>query len=131
KFRNLRVQGVRSDLTMGELREIRGYIEALFNARPALVQATLNTVLGEKLAESARQAQEIQSWATTARCPLPAAFVSGSSLVTELLNNAAQQARLPRFREQAETLINYHEILRELTEFKRDHGATFISIREF
>jgi hypothetical protein len=30
KFRNLRVQGVRSDLTMDELRAIRGYIEALF-----------------------------------------------------------------------------------------------------
>ncbi|MEI7768477.1 MAG: BREX system P-loop protein BrxC [Chloroflexales bacterium] len=133
KFRNLRVQGVRSDLTMDELRAIRGYIEALFtvNPRPALQQASLNNVLGEKLNESARQAQSVQSWAVTARCLLPIAFESGSSLVTELLNNGSPQARLPRFKEQADTLVSYHELLRGLVDFQREHGAEFVNIREF
>ena len=133
RFRNLRVQGVRSDLTLEELRTIRGYIESLFSvtSRPALQQASLNNVLGEKLAESARQAQAVQAWAATARCPLPTAFESGSSLVTELLNNGSPQARLPRFQEQADTLVSYHELLRGLVEFQHEYGAEFGNIREF
>ncbi|PDW00256.1 BREX system P-loop protein BrxC [Candidatus Chloroploca asiatica] len=131
RFRSLRVQGVRSDLTMEELREIRGYLEALFGARPALVQASLNTALGEKLQLSDQQAADVQRWAATARCPLPPTFESGRSLIAELLNTAAPQARLPRFREQAETLASYHNLLHQLSEYQRDHGSEFANIRDF
>src|SRR6185295_12528319 len=51
KFKALRVQGVKSDLSAAELQQIRGFIEALFGVKPNLVQATLNSVLGEKLGE--------------------------------------------------------------------------------
>src|SRR5262249_3046045 len=123
--------GVKSDLSMAELQEIRGYIEALFGVKPALVLATLNTVLGDKLAETSRKAQEVQTWANTARCPLPQVFESGNSLVAELLNNGSAPARLPRFREQADTLLHFHDTLHHLLDFKRDHGAEFGNVREF
>jgi hypothetical protein len=131
RFRNLRVQGVRSELTMAERQQIRGYIETLFRTKPALVDATLNTVIGEKLAETARQAGEVQSWANMVRCPLPQAFESGSSLVAELLNSSTPQVRLPRFREQAGALVEFHTLLHGLQEFQRDHGSEFGNVREF
>ncbi len=131
KFRALRVQGVRSELTMAERREIRRDMEQLFNVKPVLVDATLNSVLGENLTAMARRAQEVHDWATTARCPLPPAFASGQSLVTEFLNNAAPQVRLPRFREQAEVLLQFHALLQQLIAFKQDHGPEFISLHDF
>ncbi len=131
RFRNLRVQGVRSDLTMEELRTIRGYMDVLWNERPALVQATLNSVLGEKLEQTYQQAERIQQWAATARCPLPAAFESGNVLVQELLNQTAPQTRLPYFLEQAQTLIDYQEQLQQLTTFQRDHGPDYMMLRDF
>src|SRR5207247_8172820 len=89
-FKTLRIQGIRTDLGMQQLQAIRGYMETIFSfsVKPALVPATLNTVLGEQLTELARQAQSVKSWATTARCPLSLAFESGSSLVSELLDSA-------------------------------------------
>lgn len=130
KFKNLRVQGVKSELGVAELQQIRGYIETLFHTKPALVAATLNTVLGDRLNETAKQAQEVQQWAATAQCPLPLAFDSGNSLVTELLNNANPVVRLPRFHEQADTLINYVTTLQTITAFQRDHGADYTAMRD-
>lgn len=131
KFRNLRVQGVRSELGIPELQQIRGYLEALFRVKPALVAATLNTTLGDKLAETMRQAQTLQSWAATAQCPLPLAFESGNSLLTELLNNANPAARLPRFREQADTLTGYMTLLHQIGAFQRDHSTHYGELRDF
>jgi hypothetical protein len=131
KFKALRVQGVKSDLSMAELQQIRGYIEALFGVKPNLVQATLNTMLGEKLGELARKAHDVQNWANTARCPLPLAFESGNSLVVELLNNTSPAARLPRFREQSDALMHFNEVLHGALDFRRDYGQEFIKLNEF
>ncbi len=131
KFKALRLQGVKSDLSMTELQQIRGYIEALFGEKPSLVQATLNTELGKQLGELARQAQDIQNWANTARCPLPLAFESGYSVVTELLNNASPAARLPRFREQSDAIMHFNDVLHNAVDFRRDNGEEFIKLNEF
>ncbi|MCG8347006.1 MAG: BREX system P-loop protein BrxC [Chloroflexales bacterium] len=131
KFKALRVQGVKADLSMGELQQIRNSIEALFGIKPKLVPATLNSELGDQLAELTRKAQDIQNWANTARCPLPTAFESGASLVTELLNNANPAARLPRFREQSETLMHFNDVLRRALDFRRENGQEYIELQEF
>jgi hypothetical protein len=131
KFKQVRVQGMRSDLTMHELQQIRGYTEALFGIKPALVAATLNTALGDQLATTTQQVQTIRQWASTAQCPLPQTFEAGSSLVEELQHMAVPHARLTRFREQAETLLGYMETLHELAAFQQQHGATFSSVRDF
>lgn len=131
KFKALRVQGIKSDLSMAELQEIRGYIEALFGVKAQLVQANLHKVLGEQLGTLAREAREVQSWASTARCPMPMAFESGSLLVNELLNSASEAARLPRFRDQHEALFQFSELLQHLREFRRDSGQEFIRLNEF
>src|SRR5207248_4000637 len=101
RFKALRVQGVRSELGIQELQQIRGYVEAIFGTKASLVAATLNSVLAEKLSGTVQQAQEIQQWASTAQCPLPVAFESGSSLLADLLNTASPAVRMPRFLEQA------------------------------
>lgn len=131
RFRVLRVQGVKSDLSARELLEIRGYIEALFGVKPNLVQATLNAALGEKLAELSHKAHDVQSWANTARCPLPQAFESGTSLVADLLNNANPAVRLPRFREQNDALLHFNDLLHAALDFRRDHGKDYIRLNEF
>ncbi|GAB4206668.1 MAG: BREX system P-loop protein BrxC [Roseiflexaceae bacterium] len=131
RFKALRVQGVRSDLGMPELQEIRRAIEALFGAKPTLVQATLNTVLGDKLAELAQRVREVQSWANTARCPLPPTFESGAALVAELLNNGSAAARLPRFREQHEALGTFSDTLGRVQQFQREFGSEFVRLRDF
>jgi hypothetical protein len=130
-FKTLRVQGIRTDLDLPQLQAIRGYIETIFGVKPALVAATLNNVLGEQLTDIAKQAEQIKTWATTARCPLPLAFESGSSLVSELLNSATPSVRLTHFQEQWETLLRYTQLLEELTVFQREHGAEFLTARDF
>jgi hypothetical protein len=131
KFKALRVQGVKSDLSAAELQQIRGFIEALFGVKPNLVQATLNSVLGEKLGELARKAQDAHSWANTARCPLPLAFESGNSLVAELLNTTSAAGRLPRFREQSDALMHFNDVLNSVHDFRRDNGQEYIKLNEF
>jgi len=91
----------------------------------------MNNALGEQLTDIAGKAQHIRDWATTARCPLPLAFESGSSLVSELLNNATPSVRLTHFQEQWETLLQYTQLLQELTVFQREHGTAFLSVRDF
>ncbi len=130
-FKTLRVQGIRTDLDIQQLQAIRGNMQMIFGVKPALVPATLNNVLGEQLTELNKQAQNIKSWATTARCPLPLAFESGSSLVSELLDSAAPSVRLPQFHEQWETLQEYTQVLDNLTIFQRQHSAEFLTMRDF
>ena len=132
-FKTLRVQGIRTDLDIQQLQEIRGYMQTIFNfsIKPALVPATLNNILGEQLMELAGKAQNIKNWATTARCPLPLTFEAGSSLVSELLDSAAPSVRLTRFQEQWETLFQYTQMLDTLTIFQRQHGAEFLTMRDF
>ena len=130
-FKSLRIQGIRTDFGMQQLQEIRGYMETIFGVKPALVPATLNNVLGEQLTELAKQAQGVKNWAATARCPLPLAFESSSSLVSELLDSAMPSVRLPHFQEQWETLHQYTQVLDNLTMFQREHGTEFLTVREF
>ena len=130
-FKTLRVQGIRTDLGLPQLQAIRGYIETIFGTKPPLVPATLNNALGEQLTDIATKAQRIKDWATTARCPLPLAFESGSSLVSELLNNATPSVRLTHFQEQWETLLQYTQLLQELIVFQREQGSAFLAVRDF
>jgi len=130
-FKTLRVQGIRTELELPQLQAIRGYMETIFGVKPSLVAAILNTVLGEQLTDVARQAEQIKNWASTARCPLPLAFESGSSLVSELLNSATLSVRLTQFQEQWETLLHYTQLLQDLTVFRREHGAEYLTVRDF
>jgi hypothetical protein len=130
-FKGLRVQGVRSDLSMQELLQIRGYTEAIFGVKPPLVVATMNNELGERLTTLANQAQSLQNWAHTAQCPLPLDFESGASLVQDLLNNAAASARLGGFLEQGDRLRSYADTLASLMQFQRDQGTQFSQVRDF
>ncbi len=130
-FKSLRIQGVRTDLGMQQLQTIRGSMETIFSVKPALVPATLNTILGEQLTNLSRQAHDVKSWATTARCPLPLTFEAGSSLVSELLDNAAPSVRLPHFQEQWETFLQYTQKLQDLIMFQREHGNDFLAVRDF
>jgi hypothetical protein len=132
RFRGLRVQGVRSEITISELQTIRSYIEAIFGgARPPLVAATLNNLLGEQLAGMGRRAVEVESWANTAQCPLPLEFQAGTARVNELLNNPAQNVRLPAFAAQGDRLIGYSTLLDGLAAFRQEQGAAFTRLRDF
>ncbi|MBN1139877.1 MAG: BREX system P-loop protein BrxC [Anaerolineae bacterium] len=130
-FKGMRVQGVRSELSMPELLQIRSAMETVLGVKPALVVATLNNVLGERLADLAGRAQTLRGWANTAQCPLPVEFESATSLVQDLLNNAAPSARLRGFLEQGDRLRAYAGQMEDLTAFRRDQGALFIQVRDF
>ena len=131
RFRTLRVQGVKSELGVEQLQQIRGFLDIIFDVRPSLVAASLSNTLGEKLTESAKTSKEVEDWASTAGCPLPISFGKGRSIVEELLNNNLPQARLPRFLEQAETLQTYTETLEKLVEFRKARSTEFAAVREF
>ena len=130
-FKALRVQGIRTDLDIQQLQEIRGYMQMLFGIKPSLVPVTLNNVLGEQLTELNKQAQAVKSWASTARCPMPLAFEAGNSLVGDLLDTAVPSVRLPLFQEQWETLQEYIQVLDNLTNFQRQHGSMYQTMRDF
>lgn len=132
RFRGLRVQGVRSELGIPELMQIRGYVETIFSiTRLPLVAATLNNALGQALATMAGRAGQVRAWAVTAQCPLPQAFEASTELVGELVNNPAQNVRLAAFRDQADRLVAYATTLDALTTFQREQGATFTQVRDF
>jgi hypothetical protein len=132
-FKALRVQGIRTDLSMQQLQAIRGYLETIFNftAKPSLVAATLNNVLGEQLTELNKQVQSVKTWASTARCPLPLDFESGSRQVSDLLNSAVPSVRLPLFQETWETLMHFAQRLQNIMIFQREHGSEFLTVRDF
>ena len=131
RFKSVRVQGVRSELSVQELQTLRGYVEAIYGVRPALVPATLHNLLGEKLAGTAQQAKALQAWATTAQCPLPVEFESGSELVTELANSSTPTVRLSRFLAEAAILLTFRELLETLADYQQQHGARFQELRDF
>ncbi|MFQ5342150.1 MAG: BREX system P-loop protein BrxC [Anaerolineae bacterium] len=130
EFKRVRVQGVRSDLSMRELMQIRDAIQRMYGVKTDLIPATLHSTLGERLAETAGQAQELQQWARTAQCPLPLEFDSGTELVSELLNSGVPARRLPTFLEQADRLVAYSKQLQDLLQFRTDHGRTFTDVRD-
>ena len=132
-FKALRVQGIRTDLSMQQLQAIRGYMETIFNynTKPALVAATLNNALGEQLSELNKQAQSVKNWANTARCPLPLDFEAGSSQIDDLLNSAVPSVRLPLFQERWETLLHFTQLLQRIIIFQREHGTEFPTARDF
>ena len=51
-FKTLRVQGIRTDLDIQQLQEIRGYMQMIFGVKPAVLIPTLNNVLGEQLTDA-------------------------------------------------------------------------------
>lgn len=130
-FKGLRVEGVRSDLGVQELLQIRGHMEVTFGVKPALVAATMNNALGEQLAAVASRAQAVQGWADLTQCPLPLAFGSDASLVQELLNSGAAAVRLASFLEQADRLRGFIEQLRGLESFQREQGSRWLQVRDF
>ena len=112
--------------------QIRGYIETIFGVtRLPLVAATLNNALGQALATMAARAGQVRAWAVTAQCPLPQAFEASTELVTELVNNPAQNVRLVAFRDQADRLVAYATALDALAIFQREQGSTFTQLRDF
>lgn len=131
RFRSLRVQGVRTELDMSTLVEIRNSLRTIFalaNSVP-IVAATLNSVLAEQLGRAAERAGDLDVWATTIQCPLPLAFQSGSSLVQELLNIGAATRRLSAFRDQREQVAAFVALLAELETFRVEQGPRFGEVR--
>lgn len=131
RFKGLRLQGVKSDLSPKDLQELRGYLEVLFGVKPALVPATLHRELGNGLTQWAEQAQALEHWASTARCPLPPLVNSGAEVVRELLGLTTPAARLPRFREQVQTLIEFQQALQAGESFRNNHGEDFLAVSAF
>jgi hypothetical protein len=112
--------------------QIRGYVETIFGVtRLPLVAATLNNALGAALTTMAGRASQVRAWAATAQCSLPQAFEASTELVTELVNNPAQNVRLVAFRDQADRLVAYATALDALATFQREQGATFTQVRDF
>jgi len=130
-FKNLRVQGVKSDLDTATLRDIRAEFEALFVRKPALVAATLHNELGTELAALAARALAVADWAAAAQCPLPAAFDAGRGLAEELAGASAVVGRLRIFHERHQDLGGYVALLDALEAFRREHGAAFGTLRDF
>src|SRR5262249_25077982 len=104
RFKTVRVQGVKAELSVQDLQTLRGYVEAIYGVNPSLVPATLPSVLGDKLAGTAEHVRIIQAWASTAQCPLPASFEAGAELVGELAASGTATVRLTRFLAEADTL---------------------------
>jgi hypothetical protein len=106
-------------------------MEVIFGSKPDLVAATMSNRLGQELTQVAGRAQAVRQWAGTAQCPLPVEFESGSSVVTELLNTAAANARLKQFADEWSRLNQFAEQLQALEEFRRDHGPKYPELRDF
>ncbi len=130
-YKTVRVQGIRTEIGIRELQEIRGYVETIFGVKPALVTAIMNDKLKEQLQTMQKQAQDIEIWANIAMCPLPLQFESGNSLTQELLDSNAPNVRLPHFMREWEILLEYVKLLRNLSSFKVEHGREFVDVRGF
>lgn len=120
-FKGLRVQGVRSEVTIPELMTIRGYLEASFNVRPPLVAASMSNALGEQLAGFAPRPRLA---AMGRGCPVPStvAFKSGTIVVEDLRGSATASVQLARYLEQADRLREYAELVEALGRFRRRAG---------
>ncbi len=131
RFKALRVEGVQENVPVESRRQIRTHLDLMFGVKPALIESTLSNVISEQLQKVAQDAQQIRSWAATAQCPLPLAFESVTSLVSEILATSAPNARLPLFLEQVEPLQSYLELLDALGQFQREQGSTYQQVRDF
>ncbi len=130
-FKALRVQGVRSDIDSATLKLVRAEIEALFGVKPPLVASTLHNELGSALGNLGTRAGSIQSWASTAQCPLPPSFAAGRALVDDLIAAGVPAQRLQEFHDRVDALREYHDQLDRLDRFQRDNGAAFTDLRDF
>lgn len=131
RFKTVRVQGIKAELSAQELQTLRGYVEVIYGVKPSLVPATLHAVLGDKLAATAEQVRAIQTWASTAQSPLPAAFEAGAELIAELVASNTATVRLTRFLAEAETLLTFRELLDNLAEFHAKHADEYGRLRDF
>lgn len=131
RFKNVRVQGVKTDVDMKDLQRIRDYMDQIYAVRPSVIPATLSNVLGEKLAATESDAKAVEAWATTAQCPLPTSFMSGLEVVRELLQTAAAPVRLRLFLEQAERVAAFEALVARLKAFRAQHSATYLEMRDF
>ncbi len=133
RFRNARVQAVRSQLTPLELRDIRDDMRRLFSipARVAVIASALNGALQEKLEDLARRGEAVHQWASTAQCPVPQDFLAAKDTVQELLNIGAAERRLIAFRDQSGLLERYIELLARLETFRNEQEERFRRTRDF
>lgn len=131
RFKALRVQGVPAELSIVQLQQIRGFMEAIFGIKPDLVAATMGNRLGEELGKVDRRAKSVLQWAGTAQCPPPLAFESGASVVTELLNTGTANARLKQFSDEWPRINQFCEQLQALESFQREHGAVYQELRDY
>lgn len=133
RFRNMRVQAVKQDISTTELVAIRNSMAKVLEApaNTSVVVATLNNALGEALTKLASQLGEIITWAQTAQCPLPPELTSGQAIVQELLNIGATNQRLLSFRDQAETLQALRTQADGLEHFKSNESDSFQRVRNF
>jgi len=133
RFRHLRVQGVRSQLTPPELREIREALRQMFNVpnSVAIVAPALNGALAEKLTDLAQRGADVQSWTSAAQCPVPQDFLAGSNTIQELLNIGAAERRLIAYRDQSAILTRFIQLLAQLEHFRSEQEERFRTVRDF
>lgn len=133
RFRHLRVQGVRSQLTPTELRAIRDALRQMFAIanNTALVAPTLNAVLAEKLTDLARRGESVLAWTQAAQCPVPQDFLAGSNTIQELLNIGAAERRLIAYRDQQPVLQRFLALLDQLEQFRNEQDSRFRDMRNF
>ncbi len=132
-FRNVRVQGVQSVLTMPELIDIRSLMHQIFQTpnTVALIAPTLNTTLAAELTKLATRAKGLADWASMVQCPLPLEFSAGDSEVQDLLNTGAAALRLRAFQDQAETVRKLVAHVTTLDAFRAEQSTQFSQMRDF
>ncbi|MEI6776494.1 MAG: BREX system P-loop protein BrxC [Chloroflexales bacterium] len=131
RFRHMRLLGVRAELDSPQLIAARGFYETLFGSRPALVPATLNNALGERLGEITIRGAAIQQWASAASFPLPVEFSSGLSVVTEVSASPTPVARLPLFGDRHPQILDLLALLEQLEQFRQRYGSDFPRVRDY
>jgi hypothetical protein len=131
RFRAVRVQSIKTDISIKEQLQIRSSIETIFHVKPPLVLAPLNEALKEQLQKLTAQAQEIENWARTANCYLPQSFEAGKSLLADILASHDPNTRLPYFLREQEKVLEMVKLVQELSRFKEAHGKSYVEVRDF
>jgi hypothetical protein len=131
RFKTVRVQGVRTEISMQDLIEIRKYVDDVFGIKPQLILAVMDEKLKEQLQILHTQAGEVETWANPAGCALPLSFEAGHNLVGELLASNVPNIRLPQFVQEHERLLEYKTLLGGLLRFKDEHGSAYQEERDF
>ncbi|GHO59273.1 BREX system P-loop protein BrxC [Ktedonobacter robiniae] len=131
RFKTVRVQGVRTEISMQDLIEIRKCMDDVFGIKPQLILAVMDEKLKEQLQILHIQAEEVEAWANPAGCALPLSFETGHTLVGELLVSNVPNIRLPQFIQEHERLWEYKALLGALLRFKDEHGSLYQEERDF